>query len=307
MPPQNPRSMARCTQSTLTGPTGAATRIPIRIPAGIIRRLGISCMSGTGKTALWQGRTSDLVGTWIRRAHEPLSCGNLETTEIRDTPHHSNPARRPLGSALRLPLPPYHVIRRLVPGLVFLVATAILVHWLDFGSGARAAEDAKPKGVIAAAAAHGPYTEKLPANVEEMRETILAASHVGQIDELSLAIQWNEMVPDFGQAAGKDPIAHLTTISQDGHGLETLAVLANILSLPPARLTTGKDPENNAVYVWPYLAEVPLDTLTAAQEVDLYRLMGVAEAKAMRARKTWSWWRLSIGADGTWHSFRKTD
>jgi hypothetical protein len=86
---------------------------------------------------------------------------------------------------------------------------------------------------------------------------------------------------------------------------EILAVLAEILSLEPARLPVGKDPENNAVYVWPYLAERPLDKLAPGEEVDLLRLMPHAAAKAMREKKKWTWWRLSIGADGTWHSFRK--
>jgi len=69
----------------------------------------------------------------------------------------------------------------------------------------------------------------------------------------------------------------------------------------------GQDLENNIIYVWPYLAEVELDKLTPAQEVDLLRLVGAAEAKAMREKKKWTWWRLTIGADGTWHSFKKAD
>jgi hypothetical protein len=39
--------------------------------------------------------------------------------------------------------------------------------------------------------------------------------------------------------------------------------------------------------------------LTPAQEVDLNRLTSPADAKAMREKKKWTWWRLSIGADGT--------
>jgi hypothetical protein len=27
----------------------------------------------------------------------------------------------------------------------------------------------------------------------------------------------------------------------------------------------------------------------------------------MREKKKWTWWRLTIGADGTWHSFKKAD
>lgn len=145
----------------------------------------------------------------------------------------------------------------------------------------------------------------LPPSVEDMREQILAAVHSGDVGELKGAIEWNEIPPDFGTAAGTDPIGHWKTASKDGEGREVLAALGNILSLPSARLAIGRDPENTLVYVWPYLAELPLDTLTPAEKVDLFRLMPVSEAEAMIRSKTWSWWRIAIGADGTWHTFRR--
>jgi hypothetical protein len=139
-----------------------------------------------------------------------------------------------------------------------------------------------------------------------MREQILAAVHAGDVAELRDAIEWNEMPPDFG-AANNDPITYWKKTSADGEGREVLAVIANLLALPPARLAIGKDPENTSVYVWPYLAELPADRLTSAEEVDLYRLMSPAAAKAQKSAKKWSWWRLAIGADGTWHTFRRYD
>lgn len=147
----------------------------------------------------------------------------------------------------------------------------------------------------------------LPPSVVDMREQILSAVHAGDVEELKGAIEWNEIAPDFGTAANDDPIAYWKRNSADGKGREVLAVLANLLALPPARLAIGDDPENTLVYVWPYLAELPLDTLTPGEEVDLYRLMPVASAKAARAAKKWTGWRLAIGADGTWHTFRKYD
>ncbi len=146
----------------------------------------------------------------------------------------------------------------------------------------------------------------LPQSVVDMREQILAAVHAGNVAELRDAIEWNEMTPDFG-AAGDDPIAYWKKISADGEGREVLAVIANLLALPPARLAIGRDPENTSVYVWPYLAELPADRLTPAEEVDLYRLMPPTQAKAQKNAKKWSWWRLAIGADGTWHTFRRYD
>lgn len=147
----------------------------------------------------------------------------------------------------------------------------------------------------------------LPVPVEEMRQAILAAAHSGEIEDLREPLDWNEIKPEVAAKAGEDPITHWKQTSGDGNGREILAALAGILSLHPAELPLGQDLENNIIYVWPYLAELDLSKLTPAQEVELIRLVGPAEAKAMREKKKWTWWRLTIGADGTWHSFRKAE
>ncbi|KAB2938585.1 MAG: hypothetical protein K8F92_19095 [Hyphomicrobium sp.] len=153
----------------------------------------------------------------------------------------------------------------------------------------------------------GEDTGPLPAPVEEMRQAILAAAHSGNIEDLREPLDWNELKPEVAAAPGEDPIAYWKRTSGDGNGREILAVLADILPMRAAELPLGKDLENNIIYVWPYLAEMELDKLTPAQEVDLLRLVGPAEAKAMREKKKWTWWRLTIGADGTWHSFKKAE
>jgi hypothetical protein len=147
----------------------------------------------------------------------------------------------------------------------------------------------------------------LPAPVAEMREAILAAARSGRIEELKVPLDWNELKPEIAATNVDDPIAYWKKLSGDGEGREILAVLVNILEMRPAELPLGRDLENNIIYVWPYLAEAKLDQLTPAEEVDLLRLVPPEQAKAMRAAKTWTWWRLAIGADGTWHSFRKQE
>ena len=57
--------------------------------------------------------------------------------------------------------------------------------------------------------------------------------------------------------------------------------------------------------MWPYFAEVGLATTTPAQEVELMRLLGAATARELKATGRYSSWRIAIGADGVWHSFRK--
>jgi len=212
------------------------------------------------------------------------------------TPRASIPKRRGTAQALRRGRPA-------AIASAFVTAALLLVHAVCPGD---AAEKARTEKAAAPAGEHA-YTGKLPGNVEEMRDYILAAAQAGDITELKTAIEWNELKPDFGDEAKDDPIAYWKKISADGEGRETLAAIANILALPPARLAIGKDPENNIVYVWPYLAERPLGELGAAEQVDLYRLVPPAAAKSMQEKKKWAWWRLAIGADGTWYTFRKYD
>jgi hypothetical protein len=206
---------------------------------------------------------------------------------------------------------PAFVERRLA-GLVLVLAALCLVHVAPGRALERfaAAEDGDKPSKVGAARKHpkpGDDPGPLPEPVEEMRQAILAATHSGNIEDLRVPLDWNELKPEVAASAGEDPIAHWKKASADGNGREILAALAEILPMRAAELPFGKDLENNIIYVWPYLAEVDLGKLTPAQEVDLIRLVGPAEAKAMQAKKKWAWWRLTIGADGTWHSFKKAD
>jgi len=145
-------------------------------------------------------------------------------------------------------------------------------------------------------------TDKLPAPVIDMREAILAAVRSGRIEDLTPAIQMNELKPDFG-AGAEPPVDALRRMSADGAGLDVLAALAAILDTGYVTLPTGRDIENNRLFVWPYHAEIAIDRLTPAQEVELLRLVPHAAVEAMKERRRYTGWRIAIGADGVWHSF----
>lgn len=151
--------------------------------------------------------------------------------------------------------------------------------------------------------------DKLPALVTEMRDRLLAAVASGRIEDLREPLEWNEMPFMFQDGVGDlgDPIAYWKKISSDGTGGDVLAAIGRMLALPPARLAIGRDAENTAVYVWPYLSEHALDRLSSAEEKDLLSLMPQASIDAMRQRNKWTWWRLVIGADGTWHALKKDE
>lgn len=148
-------------------------------------------------------------------------------------------------------------------------------------------------------------TPILPPHVAELRDAILSAARTGRIEELKTVFDMNGGAPEFGIALGDDPIKALKGYSEDGEGREILAGLIETLEMAPATIPFGNDLENNLVYVWPYLAVRPLDTLTPAEDVDLYRLASVPKATEMHEKKRWTWWRLLIGADGTWLLFKR--
>jgi hypothetical protein len=146
--------------------------------------------------------------------------------------------------------------------------------------------------------------EDLPQPVREMRELMLAAVQSGHIEELRTAVEVNELKPEIADTAVADPIAYWKQISGDGEGREILAALAEVLDAGYVVLPIGPDLENNRVYVWPYFAEWPLDRLSSGQLVELLRLISPAAMKEMQRTGKYTSWRLAIGADGTWHSFR---
>lgn len=143
----------------------------------------------------------------------------------------------------------------------------------------------------------------LPRPVADLIDAIMVAVHAGRIEELRTALEWNELPPALAVEKAEDPIAFLKKQSHDGEGREILAVLARLLSVGPARQPLGRDLENNDVYIWPYLAELDIDKLTPTQQVDLYRLVPADVIGQMRTARRWTWYRLVIGADGTWHAF----
>jgi hypothetical protein len=194
---------------------------------------------------------------------------------------------------------------------LFLLALVSVVHSPDLIISAWA-QTTKPKASTAKQKApplkihYG--TEDLPGPVRELRETLLTAVQSGLIEELRQAYDIADVRPDLGGATpAGDPIAYWKKVSGDGEGREVLAILSLILDAGYVVLPLGKDLENNKLYIWPYFAEIPLGGITPAQEVELLRLVPPATARDMKQKGQYTHWRLAIGADGSWHSFRKAD
>jgi hypothetical protein len=142
--------------------------------------------------------------------------------------------------------------------------------------------------------------QRLDPRILKTRERLLAAARTGKLEKLLTVFQMNEVMPLFAKSGEKDPVAFWKKSSGDGEGYEILAILANILSLPPAIAFKGTAQE---MVVWPSLAHLPLDKLSPEQSVDLYRLMTAQDVRDMKTIGKWVFWRVGIGKDGTLHYF----
>lgn len=163
---------------------------------------------------------------------------------------------------------------------------------------------ASPAPESAPAVTLGRDIGRLPPAVQEMRQAILAAAASGDIEQLRVPIDMNELPPVFAKEKPKDPIAHFKSISGDGQGREILAILVDLLTTGYARNDAGTDKE---MIVWPYHAEIPLKDITPGQEVELYRLVTPAALAAMREKGHYSHYRLGISHKGVWHFFQKDE
>lgn len=143
--------------------------------------------------------------------------------------------------------------------------------------------------------------DALPRPVRHMHSEILQAAYSGNIEDLRLAIEMNEIPPILGiEDISHDPIEQLRSLSGDDQGSEILAILTEILESGFVLSEPGTPQE---MYVWPYFADMPLDRLSKPQRVELLRIVTSADLAEMEELGHYSFYRLGISADGVWHYF----
>lgn len=179
---------------------------------------------------------------------------------------------------------------------------------LAFVAGATAlaqrVEQGKPTGhlvpIAPSAAAPEISTElaRLPTPVARTRERILAAARSGELQQLAALVQ--EAKPVISFTDENDPIAFWKSNYPDSDGIEVLSIVAGILELGYVHVDQGTPQE---MYVWPYFVRMPLAGLSPPQKVELFRIVTGADYKDMLAFGAYSFYRVGIGPDGTWHFF----
>lgn len=144
----------------------------------------------------------------------------------------------------------------------------------------------------------------LPPPVARVRERILAAAKSGDLKKLVTVMQTNETMPIFSLGEEKDPADFWRKTYPDSDGVEALAILIGVLEMPFVHVDKGTPQE---MFLWPYFARLPLKSLTPEQKVELFRIVTGADYKDMMDFGAYSFYRVGIGPDGTWHFFVSGD
>jgi len=140
---------------------------------------------------------------------------------------------------------------------------------------------------------------RLPDPIRDTLQSIVVAAQSGNIDDMLPVLEENELPPMLSATAVSDPIAFWKKASADGKGQDILAAMLNVFSSGFLRKGEGKE----AMYIWPYFAEMDLTKLTPAQEVDFYRVLPPPQGVEMKKSGKYTYYRAGIGADGVWHYF----
>jgi hypothetical protein len=141
---------------------------------------------------------------------------------------------------------------------------------------------------------------RLPAAVARTRDRIIAAARTGDLQRLVGVMQASNPMPVFSFSEDKDPIAFWKATYPDSEGIEALSILLTILDTGYVHVDQGTPQE---IYLWPYFARLPLKTLTPEQRVELFRIVTGADYHDMIDFGAYSFYRLGIAPDGTWHFF----
>jgi len=157
-----------------------------------------------------------------------------------------------------------------------------------------------PPGSIAGAQEIITDVSRLPPAVARTRERILAAARSGELQKLLTVMQMNETMPIFSFSEDKDPVAFWKANYPDSEGVEVLSILITVLETGFVHVDVGTTQE---IYLWPYFARLSLKSLTPEQKVELFRIVTGADYKDMIEFGAYSFYRLGIAPDGTWHFF----
>lgn len=143
--------------------------------------------------------------------------------------------------------------------------------------------------------------DELPAAIAATRKKLLEAAYSGDLEKMRAVVHETHPTPAFSVNEIADPIEYMKTQSGDGNGLELLAIMTDVLEAGWAKVDAGTPQET---YVWPYYAVLPMNKLTPAQLVEVYKLVTSSDFEEMRATGIYSFYTVGIDKDGVWKYFK---
>lgn len=142
--------------------------------------------------------------------------------------------------------------------------------------------------------------ENLPEPVQRMHDLIVEAARSGDPEALRplMGTANSRTQLSFGDPVD-DPITFLKSLSGDGEGRETLAIMLDLLALRPAEMTS----QDGKLYVFPYFVAKNLDTLSPPEMVELFTVVTAGDFDSMREFGAYNFYRIGITAEGEWVFF----
>ncbi len=138
-------------------------------------------------------------------------------------------------------------------------------------------------------------TKHLPDAVKKTRDRLLAAAKAGNIDELRTIFKDFAEPPIVSLDGDGDPIDQIIENSGDGKGLETLAILLEILETGFVHRDEGDEGE---IYIWPYFVDVPPEDLKSNQLIELFQIITAGDYEDMISYGTYIFYRAGITPNG---------
>ena len=128
----------------------------------------------------------------------------------------------------------------------------------------------------------------------------METARAGDIEALRPLMDAQAEPPAVSFGDPGDPIEYLKQLSADADGREILAILLEMLESGFVHVAPGTPDE---LYVWPWFAQYPPDSLTPSQLVELFTLVSAADYEDMRSYGSYTSFRVGIAPDGRWLFF----
>lgn len=156
----------------------------------------------------------------------------------------------------------------------------------------------------------GPFEDvaMLPPRVAALREKVLAACALRDVEALKVPIQWAETPPIFSRGPDRPRnfaavVDFLRARSFDRHGVEMTQILRAVFESPFAKRTQG----GFETWVWPAAALIWPERPDGEALARLYATVRFADLGLADADGRPLIHAAGVGPDGTWHSFLTKD